>query len=389
MGVPFLKGAFGSPLTVSLQRKTIKCTEVFLKHLTQLATQVCDDQEWPVFACVTDDIPALLTCGASQLQPFFAVLMQHPATPPLPQFITPASQLPIVQYANNRLVSIAEFDVSKKGEVGSDLVKFGISLVTQNMTPGSTESLKMMNALQDCGDKTVLKTPYISLMLEKKWEYFYSITLSFTMLYAFMLTSLVMILFQTWNTALMSYVFIGLNFYLMVYEFGQMLVTGLSYWEDPWNSIDQARGLLCLFWGVLVLLDVETVVLGEDWSKDMRLVVSLMCFLRGFTYFRSFRMTRLFVYLTLAVIKEMYSFLIIMGYSVFAFGVCSATLLGSASLSDSWTSAFVLVLGDFDSTAFSFMQWTVFSCAALINVIIMLNLLVSILGDGMKRHKCQ
>ena len=47
----------------------------------------------------------------------------------------------------------------------------------------------------------------------------------------------------------------------------------------------------------------------------MRLILVLMCFLRGFTYFRSFR--TLFAYLTLAVVKEM--------YSVFAFGVCYLT----------------------------------------------------------------
>jgi len=107
-----------------------------------------------------------------------------------------------------------------------------------------------------------------------------------------------------------------------------------------------------------------------------------LCLLRGFTYFRSFRMTRLFVYMTMAVIKEMYSFLFIMAYSVFAFGVCTSVLLGHTTLGESWTSAFSLILGDFDSSAFGFLEWAVFSCAAIINVVIMLNLLVSILGDA-------
>ena len=56
-------------------------------------------------------------------------------------------------------------------------------------------------------------------------------------------------------------------------------------------------------------------------------------------------MTRLFVYMTLAVIKEMYSFLFIMAYSVFAFGVCTSVLLRHITLGESWTSAFSLILG--------------------------------------------
>jgi len=69
-------------------------------------------------------------------------------------------------------------------------------------------------------------------------------------------------------------------------------------------------------------------------------------------------------------------------YSVFAFGVCTSVLLEHTSLGESWTSAFSLILGNFDSSAFGFLEWAVFSCAAIINVVIMLNLLVSILGDA-------
>jgi len=38
-------------------------------------------------------------------------------------------------------------------------------------------------------------------------------------------------------------------------------------------------------------------------------------------------MTRVFVYLTLAVVKEMYSFLIVMGYSVFSFRILLSIIL--------------------------------------------------------------
>ena len=385
MGVPFLRGQFGSPLTLSLNRRTIKCTDTFLQYLIELVEKTKDDSAWQTFACITDDLPALLTCRSALLKPFFNILMQTPWTDtPLPQFITPTSPLPIVILSDNRLLNIEDFDQSQ-GNLGSDLVKFNISLIRKNVTPGSSESLEFITALQECDDRTVLATPFVCLLVERKWKYFYPYTLCSTVLYAVMLVVLVMLLFQVWSPVPLCWLFVVLNAVFLSYELAQMMVAGCSYWSDPWNYVDLSRGLLCLLWSGLVLLAQEATVLGEDWGRNVRLMMALMCFLRGFTYFRSFRMTRLFVYMTLAVIKEMYSFLIIMGYSVFAFGVCSSTLVESSTLSGSWISAFTLVLGDFDSSTFTFVEWVIFSCAALINVIIMLNLLVSILGDAFEK----
>ena len=386
MGVPFLKGTFGSPLTVSLERRNMKCTDAFLKYLISISEKLKNDSEWPTFVCITDDIPALLRCGSALLQPFFHILMQAPANPPLPHFITPTTPLPIVQFSDHRLINIHNFDQSRNGEISSDLVIFTVALIRQNTAPGSSQSLELLAALQDCEDKTVLTSPYLTLLIESKWEYFYAYTLFLTILYAVMLLSLVLILFHSWNPAPMSCIFLTINGFLMLYELAQALVSNNSYWLDPWNYIDAIRGSLCMFWGVLILLDQELACLGEDYQRDLRLVVSLMCFLRGFAYFRSFRMTRLFVYMTLAVVKEMYSFLVIMGYSVFSFGVCTSILLGHTAIGISWTSAFSLVLGDFeDSSTFGALEWGVIMCAVLINVIIMLNLLVSILGDAYEK----
>jgi len=180
-------------------------------------------------------------------------------------------------------------------------------------------------------------------------------------------------------------VFICLNALFIFYEITQALASSLSYWLDFWNYLDWFRGLLCVCWGTLVLYEEERDFLGADLQKHVRLVLALLCLFRGFTYFRSFRLTRLFVYLTLAVVKEMYSFLIVMGYSVFSFGILISILLEHETLGISWTSAFGLTLGDFDSSSFGTLEWCVFSCAAITNIVIMLNLLVSILGDAYEK----
>jgi len=385
MRVPFLKGTFGSPLTVSLERRTIKCTDEFLKYLIDLAQRVKGDAEWPTFVCINDDIPALLASSSDLLQSFFSALMQTPSSPPLPQFITPTSSLPIVQFSETRLINLPDFDKCVVGKMGSELVRFCIGLIRWNTAPGSSKSLELLDALQECEDKTVLTSPYATALIEQKWAYFYPVTLLFTIMYTMLLAALVMILFNDWDRFQLAVVFICLNGFFMLYEIAQALASSWTYWVDPWNYLDMFRGLLGFFWGSLVLCDQELACLGADNQRNTRLLLAILCFLRGFTYFRSFRMTRLFVYMTMAVVKEMYSFLIIMAYSVFAFGILISILLGHATLGVSWTAAFSLVLGDFDSSAFGFVEWCVFSCAAITNIIIMLNLLVSILGDAYEK----
>ena len=54
-----------------------------------------NDQNRQAFACIVDDMPALLGCGSALFQPFFEVLMPFPAAPELPYFITLSSDLPL------------------------------------------------------------------------------------------------------------------------------------------------------------------------------------------------------------------------------------------------------------------------------------------------------
>ena len=382
MGVLFLKGVFGSPLTVSLARRTVNCTDVFLKYLIERADALKGDSEWPLFVCVTDDIVNLLGSGSALIPAFFSILMQSPSSPPLPHFITPTSPLPMVKFQDNRYIHIQDFDMSQKGELGTDLVKFNLSIVKKNLTAGSTESVEFMEALLDCEDKTVLRTDYVSSIIEHKWEYFYPITLGLTIIYAVMLVSLTLLLFDIGDKVPMSSVFLAINVFLMLYEVAQMLASSCSYWFDLWNYVDMFRGLLCLFWGVLVLTGGEDTMFGEEYKRMVRMILALLCFLRGFTYFRGFKMTRVFVYMTMAVVQEMYSFLIIIAYSVFTFGVCLSILLRDHSLSSSVTQGFLLVLGDFDASPFGLVEWIIFAGAVLVNIIIMMNLLISILGDA-------
>jgi len=71
-----------------------------------------------------------------------------------------------------------------------------------------------------------------------------------------------------------------------------------------------------------------------------------------------------------------------MAYSVFSFGTLASVLAGERDLAVSWTSAFNLIMGNFENSQYNSTQWVVFVFASVINVIVMLNLLISILGEA-------
>ena len=96
-------------------------------------------------------------------------------------------------------------------------------------------------------------------------------------------------------------------------------------------------------------------------------------------------MTRVYVYMTKKVVEDVYSFLVILAYSTVAFGMCLSVLAGHSTMTESWTTAFTLLMGEFDTTEFLYLEWVIFMCACVVNVVIMLNLLVSILGDAFEK----
>lgn len=210
-------------------------------------------------------------------------------------------------------------------------------------------------------------------LIHYKWNQFWPITFFHTVLYAALLVVLTWATFLDDKTYdLPHFLFLGLNAFFILYEVVQMISGGfLDYWRDPWNYIDVIRAVSSVWFGLSR---------SEDWR--LNLIVVVLCFFRGFTFFRTFKMTRMFVRLTLDVVKEMYSFLIILAYSTLSFGMIYAVLFNVSSPVEAWTMGYMILMGDYTTEGFGFVQWLCFTAVTLVNIIIMLNLLISILGDA-------
>ena len=134
------------------------------------------------------------------------------------------------------------------------------------------------------------------------------------------------------------------------------------------------RGALSIAWAILARCDYT--------DEYLTLAVVILSFVRGFTYFRCFNATRVFVFLIMQVISEVYTFLLILAFSVFAFGLMASVLAADEEVTLSWTVAFTLLMGNSDDSDFKTVQWLIFMSSCIFNVVIMLNLLIAILGDA-------
>jgi peptidoglycan hydrolase CwlO-like protein len=86
----------------------------------------------------------------------------------------------------------------------------------------------------------------------------------------------------------------------------------------------------------------------------------------------------------ISAIKDTSSFLILLAYTTIAYSTLFKILEDGEikEITDTLKLAFQLNLGDFDPDKYSVGQYIVFIIAAIMNLIIMLNLLISILGDS-------
>lgn len=91
------------------------------------------------------------------------------------------------------------------------------------------------------------------------------------------------------------------------------------------------------------------------------------------------------------VLKDMTSFVIILVISILAFGVVFSALVDVSEISslsvesDSFIASYMYTLISFDPSKFTLLEWIFFTLAIFFEPIVLLNLLISIMGDTYSR----
>ena len=371
--------AFGhSPLYYSILMQHQKCTDLLLEYLISLGE--CEEKTMKFmtsFHSIRNDLSIIILNSSKMLDKFLSVLI-YPRTNTFYSG-TPNSTLPIRNYSRYPLPPISDFTLSKGDD--QSLSNSPLIIITGHFplptAYGSESSIDLLNTILDCSNDEIFRTQFIQHVIRKKWLDLISWIYLFTFLVWINLVLLVIMISReaSWYTIAPVIV---VNALLMTWEIVQLRSIGLDYFREIWNWVDMARVIATTAWAVLFCF--LTPPIGLLW------VMLVLNILRGLTGFRAFDKTRFYVRLILQSLDDMKFFLIIFMYTTASFGILNTASSGSQDydILTLWIIPFNLASGNTDdmNTSSPNLQYYTFCFALLVNIVLMLNMIISILGNS-------
>ena len=163
-------------------------------------------------------------------------------------------------------------------------------------------------------------------------------------------------------------------------EICQIATNTKAYFKDRWNYLDLIRTITSFIWIGLELIGLK--------SLYFRWVIALVNLIRGITVFWLFDGTRFYINLIFTTMNDIKYFFLMFAYSTFIFGFLMMISRGeSLSFNSIWEDSFDLNFGNYEDSSggIFFLQYIAYFTASVVNVVLMLNLLISILGDSYQR----
>ena len=288
---------------------------------------------------------------------------------------------PIVKTEYTSALITGEYTETEKDDVPILLKTTPFPLVGSTNTE---HNQKMLDAIIKCRNNQVLRCPIIRHIVGKQFETLNKYLIIFT---ALMLGNIALLVFIIgWNDFDLYLVipFVFVNSLLVVWEGIQIYWDLENYFYDLWNYLDIIRTVATLLWITLELFSIEN--LYFTWF------MALLNLVRGITGFRVFDSTRFYIELIINSINSIKFFFMMFAYSTFTFGfLFMISREDSLSFYSIWGDSYDLNFGNYVGSTDSntVIQYIVYITATVLNVVLMLNLLISILGDCYERFQIE
>ena len=374
-----------SPLHFAIVRQCQGCVDNILKFFGELKS--IDFKKFLLYCHqIRDDFEDLIKSYSINLPNFLNDIFY--AFPIKHTFGSPLRKLPIILYSESETVDLKMF--IKGNEVDENLNEVNFRIYTMPFSipneMGSQESLRFLESIMNCNNQSIMGTYFVKSYIKEKWDKIWYFILLHTIIYILILGLMVYLLidyhYSSNYSCEINYwgqsVYLLLNVIELIYEIFQIYALGNSYFTF-WNFIDLLRITFSLTWGIASFFVNQSNVF-------IVIILFLMVFfnlMRGITCFRIFDKTRYYIRLIKSAISDSFFFLLIFSYSTFAFGVLYFMSSDkNTSITSIWTAPYELNMGEVDRANIENpLTYLYFLLTSIINVVIMLNLLISILGD--------
>lgn len=388
---PFFNSRSGySPLTIAIDRNFRDTINVITK-----AIRLRVEEDPYSVSYLEDHIIELNEFGFKGIDKFYSSMLFKSTNKLLPKFCDDSVSLPIVYMSKNLTPQQNDFFPSEMVTGFGRPLTFWQCALKLNTTIGSSNSINFLDSLLACPNPSVFTTELIKEIILYKWKYVKWALLPQAVTYfIYMLfLSAYMIAYDGHNNFLLTAI-IALNIILALYEVFQIFLTGIDYIKDPWNYIDFFRTSACFIYTYCKWTEYSEFI-----TNQLLVSLTFLTMVRGISYFRLFDNTRYMINLLSEVIKDMKSFLIILTYSTYSFALIYFIMVNNImryrdpenydpkGFSEYVANAYLLNLGNFSTDNYEAFEWLIFFLASVINPLIMLNLLISIMGDTFGRVK--
>ena len=363
-----------SPLYYSIAKKTQATTDAILQCITTIGQNQDINQKIECIHAVRNELPLIIRNSSQNLLGFLSVILQSRTL--RPEFAAVDSDR--IKLVNSINTSFSDFSVHKDETVNEPL-RIKVTMLELPVGISNPVSFHLLKALLITSEQDIYMNQMVTSYIKYKWDRLRAYIYAYTFALWINLVLIIITFSSDYSTFVVSNILlIIVNLGLLLWQILQFKAEKLRYLKYYWNLIEISRVLLTFAWIGYKLAREQSEVF--DWITILFNVV------RGITSFRAFSMTRFYIQLITQSIIKISSFLLIFFYTTLAFGLLNNvgmqyTDLSFASL---WVDSFGLVFGNPGNMASDIVNliYATYFMAAMLNVIIMLNMIIALLGDS-------
>lgn len=373
-----------SPLHYALLKNSHTCRDKILQFLIDLQRTSSNPHKFLEYTyAIRNDFESILKSSSMLSPKFLEAIFIVVHRKDLPQYVTPKKSLPMLVQSKYRGLDVKDFVWNETEGKARYLVRFRSAVLPLELTKGSKGCQDLFNAMLSSQNAKVFRTPLIRKIIKHKWESLRSLILAFTCLLWLNLAVMILLITEYTDVIGLNLVYFFINVVLLTQEIFQVVSLGLKeYLLNLENILDVIRLGSCFVWLGLNITSVQ--------MNSVTWTMVLCNFIKGIIGFRAFDNTRFYVRLIFTAFKDSYSFIFLICYSTLAFGVLYYASLPERDHSlfkDFWKIPYELSLGNFSNSDHFNLEYSYFILASLVNIIMMLNLLISILGDSFDKFQ--
>lgn len=390
MDCPIRRDTSGhSPLYYALARDSQKCVHTLLNFMIELSKDRKKYQTYLQYNfALCDDFLNIIKLPSQVITDYIEsifIVVKDKELPNSLKCLVP----PVLFTSSHTKIYFYEFRHEcaplKDHEQQETFVEFRTTPMKLDLTRGSLDCFKLLCSLFHSANQKIYSTKLISTIIDYKYREFRFIILLMTMVLWVNLILMVLCIVIYPESISMNTAYLIINILLLAHEIIEIVYEGVFiYVRCLRNQLDFFSLIVSFLW------------IGNNFyymfdSMPALWLMVVLNFIKGLNGFRAFDNTRFYIRLMARTIKDTYSFLFIFCYTTLAFGALFSVSTDSnaSSFSQLWQVSYDLNLGSFNNGEGFSLQYIYFMLASSINVIMMLNLLISILGDSFDKFQIE